>query len=240
MRRRDSLYDTLFPGESSEVCKEKSHHSRRTMPRTTEPENRASPFQSSTNPGGAWLAAIPRITRRLGRYLLIFVVAITAGFQAGRMRHAPAPKCDLPLSSLPEARASELRDTLIGYKHRGEGCSISSLDLHVPSGSVCKDKSSMLKAMSSGGRVGRDAPFAPRGCDMQWFSTLEVCQILGRYSQVILVGDSMLRHVIGALNVLIREDLGYGGVTDWNFDENEKYEGGIPIVLQTLVPSSLI
>lgn len=75
---------------------------------------------------------------------------------------------------------------------------------------------------------------------MQWFSTLEVCQILGRYSQVILVGDSMLRHVIGALNVLIREDLGYGGVTDWNFDENEKYEGGIPIVLQTLVPSSLI
>ncbi|OTA54649.1 hypothetical protein K449DRAFT_338435 [Hypoxylon sp. EC38] len=32
----------------------------------------------------------------------------------------------------------------------------------------------------------------------------------------------MLRHVIGALNILIREDLGYGGVTDWNFSEDEK------------------
>ncbi|KAI1206760.1 uncharacterized protein F4807DRAFT_463450 [Annulohypoxylon truncatum] len=76
--------------------------------------------------------------------------------------------------------------------------------------------------MSSGGRVGKDSPYMPRGCDMQWFSTLEACEILGRYSQVILVGDSMLRHVIGALNILIREDLGYGGVTDWNFDAEEK------------------
>ncbi|KAI0385198.1 hypothetical protein F5Y04DRAFT_269107 [Hypomontagnella monticulosa] len=156
------------------------------------------------------------------RYLLIFVVAIIAGFHAGRTRHAAAPECDLPLSALPEARASEMRDMFIGHKHRGVECNISSLDLHMPSGSVCKDKSSMLRAMSSGGRAGRDAPYAPRGCDMQWFTTLEICQILGRYSQVILVGDSMLRHVIGALNILIREDLGYGGVTDWNFNENEK------------------
>ncbi|XXH02668.1 cell cycle RNA binding protein whi3 [Hypoxylon texense] len=80
----------------------------------------------------------------------------------------------------------------------------------------------MLTAMSSGGRIGRDAPYVPRGCDMRWFDTWEVCEILGRYSQVILVGDSMLRHVIGALNILIREDLGYGGVTDWNFSEEEK------------------
>lgn len=61
---------------------------------------------------------------------------------------------------------------------------------------------------------------------MQWFDTWEACEILGRYSQVILVGDSMLRHVIGALNILIREDLGYGGVTDWNFSEEEKYDRG--------------
>ncbi|KAI1449028.1 hypothetical protein F5Y02DRAFT_414290 [Annulohypoxylon stygium] len=76
--------------------------------------------------------------------------------------------------------------------------------------------------MSSGGRAGKDAPYVPRGCDMRWFTTLEACEILGRYSQVILVGDSMLRHIMGALNILIREDLGYGGVTDWNFDAEEK------------------
>lgn len=34
----------------------------------------------------------------------------------------------------------------------------------------------------------------------------------------------MLRHVVGAINVLVREDLGYGAVTDWNFDEKEKQE----------------
>ncbi|KAI1494547.1 hypothetical protein F5X96DRAFT_616317 [Biscogniauxia mediterranea] len=32
----------------------------------------------------------------------------------------------------------------------------------------------------------------------------------------------MLRHVMGALNVILREDLGYGGVTDWNFSEEER------------------
>ncbi|KAI0602764.1 hypothetical protein F4775DRAFT_535596 [Biscogniauxia sp. FL1348] len=32
----------------------------------------------------------------------------------------------------------------------------------------------------------------------------------------------MLRHVMGALHVILREDLGYGGVTDWNFSEEER------------------
>ncbi|KAI1864737.1 hypothetical protein JX265_008461 [Neoarthrinium moseri] len=76
--------------------------------------------------------------------------------------------------------------------------------------------------MSSGGRVGRDSPYTARGCDMIWYTTKEVCEILGRFSQIMLVGDSMLRHIIGSLNILIREDLGYGAVTDWNFSEGEK------------------
>lgn len=82
----------------------------------------------------------------------------------------------------------------------------------------------MLTAMSWGGRIGRDAPYIPRGCDMQWYTTEEVCKILGRFSQVILVGDSMLRHVIGALNIIVRENLGSGGVTDWNFTPERSKE----------------
>lgn len=62
----------------------------------------------------------------------------------------------------------------------------------------------------------------PRGCDMRWFSSQEVCEILGRFEKVIVVGDSMMRHVVGAVNVLVREDLGYGAVTDWNFTPQEK------------------
>jgi hypothetical protein len=79
----------------------------------------------------------------------------------------------------------------------------------------------MLAAMSGGGRIGFEAPYMPRGCDMRWFTTEEVCEILGRFEKVVIVGDSMMRHLIGAIYVLIREDLGYGGVTDWNFNAQE-------------------
>lgn len=57
---------------------------------------------------------------------------------------------------------------------------------------------------------------------MRWFSTVEICEILGRFEKVIILGDSMMRHVIGSINVLIRKDLGYGAVTDWNFSPEER------------------
>ena len=57
---------------------------------------------------------------------------------------------------------------------------------------------------------------------MRWFTSEEVCEILSRFEKVIIVGDSMMRHVIGSINVLIRKDLGYGAVTDWNFSPEER------------------
>lgn len=57
---------------------------------------------------------------------------------------------------------------------------------------------------------------------MRWFSTDEVCEILGCFDRVVLVGDSMLRHVIGSINVLVRKDIGYGAMTDWNFSLQER------------------
>ncbi|KUJ13639.1 uncharacterized protein LY89DRAFT_590826 [Mollisia scopiformis] len=123
----------------------------------------------------------------------------------------------------PEAgryRAPDLIDTFQSYKFRNT-CNVSSLDLHAPFSPLCKDRSSMLAAMSSGGRIGHDAPYMPRECDMRWFTTDEICEILGRFDKVVLVGDSMLRHIIGSLNILIRKDLGYGAVTDWNFSLQE-------------------
>lgn len=113
-------------------------------------------------------------------------------------------------------------NTFANFRHQGPSCQISSLDLYEARGQRCRTRTSMLEAMSTGGRVGRDAPYTANGCDMIWYSTKEVCEILGRFSQVMLVGDSMLRHIIGALNVLIREDLGYGAVTDWNFSNEER------------------
>lgn len=118
-------------------------------------------------------------------------------------------------------RAPDTVDTFATYKYRNT-CDISSLDLHAPFAPLCRDRKAMLTAMSSGGRVGNDSPYMPRGCDMRWFSTEEICEILSRFEKVIVVGDSMMRHVIGSINVLIRKDLGYGAVTDWNFSPEER------------------
>ncbi|KAL8962082.1 MAG: hypothetical protein Q9193_001466 [Seirophora villosa] len=114
-------------------------------------------------------------------------------------------------------------DTFASYKYRNT-CNISSLDLHAPFAPLCSDRQSMITAMSSGGRIGHDAPYMPRGCDMRWFSTEEICEILSRFEKVIILGDSMMRHVVGSINVLIRKDLGYGAVTDWNFSPEERQD----------------
>lgn len=152
--------------------------------------------------------------------LLYFCPHVVSRF--GSRVHFVKAKCDFLHGEYPPTSPGEVSNTFASYKHLGEKCNISSLELHRPYGPICPSRASMLTAMSSGGRIGRDAPYIPRGCDMQWYTTEEVCEILGRFSQVILVGDSMLRHVIGALNIIIREDLGYGGVTDWNFDARER------------------
>ncbi|KAI9833280.1 MAG: hypothetical protein M1819_003674 [Sarea resinae] len=120
-------------------------------------------------------------------------------------------------------RIPDTIDTFENYQYRST-CNLSSLDLHTPFAPLCTSRKAMLTAMSSGGRIGHDAPYMPRGCDMRWFSTEEVCDILGRFEKVIVVGDSMMRHVIGSINVLLRKDLGYGAVTDWNFSPEERKE----------------
>ncbi|KAL9640189.1 MAG: hypothetical protein Q9204_000817 [Flavoplaca sp. TL-2023a] len=127
-----------------------------------------------------------------------------------------------PPEALPH-RHADVVDTFASFKYRNT-CNISSLDLHSPFAPLCTDRKSLLAAMSSGGRIGHDAPYMPRECDMRWFSTEEICEILARFEKVIILGDSMMRHVVGSLNVLIRKDLGYGAVTDWNFSPEERQD----------------
>ena len=120
--------------------------------------------------------------------------------------------------------STRIFDTFTSYKWRNHSqCQISSLDLHTPFSPICPDRQSFLTAYTSGGRIGKNAPFMPRGCDMHWYTTEEVCEILGRFEKVIISGDSMMRHMVGAINVLVRKDLGYGAVTDWNFRQEERY-----------------
>lgn len=245
----DNIQDPPFPKDVTGVYKDKDQRRGRSRSQLSDSDSSSVSFSQLANFINSWLVVSPRVCKRFGKYLLILlgllILSISfshpiVGFHTGRTRHGTARECVFPDCSLPESRAPELKDTLAGYKHRGEKCDLSSLDLHVPFGPVCQDKNSMLAAMSSGGRIGKDAPYMPRGCDMRWFSTLEVCKVLGRYSQVVLVGDSMLRHVMGALNILVREDIGYGAVTGWNFNEEEKYDICIHNLFEVLLMSLLI
>ncbi|KAL8675224.1 MAG: hypothetical protein Q9168_000344 [Polycauliona sp. 1 TL-2023] len=127
-----------------------------------------------------------------------------------------------PPEALPH-RQADVVDAFASYKYRNT-CNISSLDLHSPFAPLCADRQALLQAMSSGGRIGHDAPYMPRGCDMRWFSTEEICEIFSRFEKVVILGDSMMRHVVGSLNVLLRKDLGYGAVTDWNFSPEERQD----------------
>ncbi|KAI1433579.1 hypothetical protein GGR50DRAFT_667701 [Xylaria sp. CBS 124048] len=188
---------------------------------------RKHPPTTRPTPGIVWPSMPRKVSRLCLRSCILLGVTISAIVYFGDPREllrprGPLLRCDFPLAVDPPRRPHEFSNAFAGYKHFGDKCNISSLEIHRPFDPICATSSSMLKAMSSGGRIGRDAPYIPRGCDLQWFTTEEVCEILGRFSQVVLIGDSMLRHVIGALNIIVRENLGYGGVTDWNFDDREK------------------
>lgn len=92
---------------------------------------------------------------------------------------------------------------------------MSSLTLHQPFAPLCETRTDLMAAMSGGGRVGIDAPYQPRGCDMRWFSATEICSILGRFGRVSILGDSMMRNMAAAMFTLLRTDLNNGGRADW-------------------------
>lgn len=54
---------------------------------------------------------------------------------------------------------------------------------------------------------------------MRWFTTSEICAIFGQFSKIHLIGDSMVRHLSQAFNVLLREDLPTGARSTWRTNE---------------------
>lgn len=194
------IYGFLYPSGPTPTYKDKQQD---LAPKPSAPEANSTPsFRPRRNRAGIFGGF--RNTRRRSAGLIVCVL-LAAVILYWKFPHDPSKQscpsceCTFPPEDGAEPRHRDSKDTFAEFKHRGMDCNISSLDLHKPFGSICPDKSSVLQAMSNGGRVGKDAPYLPRGCDMRWYDTEEVCEILNRFSQVVLVGDSMLRHIIGAL-----------------------------------------
>lgn len=159
------------------------------------------------------------------QWLAALLVGLTFGYNAHLwFRSQPTCTTTTTTTSPPPtpSHASTSTDTFASYSYRHHpSCNISSPSLHNPTTPLCLTRPSLLTALSSGGRIGFDAPYSTPQCSMRWLTTPEICTILSRFTRVIVVGDSMMRHVVGALNVLLRQDLGYGAVTNWNFSPEE-------------------
>lgn len=98
-----------------------------------------------------------------------------------------------------------------------ERCAFGSPDLHLPSANadLCPNRTALLDSMTDGGRRGFEAPYMPRDCDLRFYTTAEICAILSRFEDVVFLGDSMVRHLIGAFLMLLRENYEYGAQTQW-------------------------
>jgi len=53
---------------------------------------------------------------------------------------------------------------------------------------------------------------------MRWFRTDELCSILSRFHEITFIGDSMVRNLAVAMNILLRKDLVNGPRTTWLVD----------------------
>lgn len=50
---------------------------------------------------------------------------------------------------------------------------------------------------------------------MRWFSADEICDILSRFDQINIIGDSMMRNLAVAIHVFLRRDLIQGPRATW-------------------------
>lgn len=54
--------------------------------------------------------------------------------------------------------------------------------------------------------------FVPFGCRIEAFTPDQICNVLNQYSQVVLMGDSLLRHIHQAIYISLSNDYAVGGV----------------------------
>jgi hypothetical protein len=123
-------------------------------------------------------------------------------------------------------------------------CGISKSDIYLAPWPVntrvspfCKTRAMLLEALSSGGRYGWDEPYVgkgrrelmdtellltPIGCTYRWFSTAEICMILERFNSIVFVGDEIAQSIYAAFNILLREDLAFGGLQQWVMPDQDR------------------
>ncbi|KAK9365267.1 hypothetical protein V1509DRAFT_661040 [Lipomyces kononenkoae] len=85
----------------------------------------------------------------------------------------------------------------------------------------CISKNALLDSLSNGGRIGLNAPYHSKGCEMWWYEARELCSVWAKYSKVIFVGDDVLGDVFAGMMALIRKDKLDGAVRRWRYNSKK-------------------
>ncbi|KAE8445484.1 hypothetical protein EG329_013374 [Mollisiaceae sp. DMI_Dod_QoI] len=108
-------------------------------------------------------------------------------------------------------------------------CGITQADIYLAPWPInpnvspfCKNRMTLLEAISGGGRHGFDEPYVGKGCTYRWFTTQEICIILERFNAIVFVGDEVAQSIYAAFNILLREDLALGSLQQWIMTEEER------------------
>lgn len=140
--------------------------------------------------------------------LCFFLLTHVALFALPRSSNFPADAVGLANAHTQQLYALDLRC----------GANSSSLDILRPmpraAPSSCAPLGA-LEALSRGARPSRDAPFElARGCALRWYTPSEACSLLARAGTLVIVGDSLPRHLTQALFAVLSGDYANGATVD--------------------------
>jgi hypothetical protein len=51
-----------------------------------------------------------------------------------------------------------------------------------------------------------------------------MCEILGRFQRVVIIGDSLVRNIMSTFAILLRQDIGQGAMMNWMLPKEGKKE----------------
>jgi hypothetical protein len=100
--------------------------------------------------------------------------------------------------------------------HNQNLCSNLSETLHAIKYGTRKWINESKSHLSSLEREEFQSYFVPDQCDLPYISAHDACSIMGHYSHVLTIGDSLTRHLRQALLITLRRDLILGGIETKN------------------------
>lgn len=116
------------------------------------------------------------------------------------------------------------RDPFSGINHGSELRPWSVHEnMYANRGTVCTSAQGLLSSLKGGLRIYLNqsadyepeetvSVFYPSECDLQWFSPSEACIALQNYEHVYFIGDSLTRHTVQGLKMLLSGNYEYGGM----------------------------